>query len=171
MMANPRFMPAVVVVFSLLVVMAGLVGPAAAGESKPFWVSVPGETAVREIRLSAGQERVIRLKTTLVEGQLLKAYSLKIGFDENALKVGEIVGAPGAPIPVMSVNKNGNGLVRVNGFDVKGISGPVQPSILDLSSKGLGAGKTALRLSFDNFGKSKDDQFIPAPIFLDIIVD
>ena len=114
---------------------------------------------------------MIRLKAALVEGQLLKAYSLKIGYDEKALEVGEIVGVPGAPIPVMSVNKNGNGLVRVNGFDVKGISGPVQTTLFDLSFKGLGAGKTALRLSFDNFGKSKDDQFIPAPIFLDIIVD
>ena len=45
MMANPRFMPTVVVAFFLLVVMAGLVGPAAAGESGSFWVSVPGETS------------------------------------------------------------------------------------------------------------------------------
>jgi hypothetical protein len=170
-MMNASTLRRVVTLSFLLAALAGLAGPASAEEAEAFWASAPGETAVKEIRLAAGQQKVVRLKAAIADACLLKAYSLKIGYDPKILAIEEVRGVQGGPIPVMSVNDNGAGVILANGFDVHGVSGPMEISILDVTVKGGEVGSSVLRVSFDNFGQSKQNQFIPLPISLDVIVN
>ncbi|MFC1505094.1 hypothetical protein ACFL5W_01115 [Thermodesulfobacteriota bacterium] len=135
---------------------------------RAYWTDPITDTNLNTSLNMGDSSRILRLNAEVPAGKMLKAWKISLKYDAAKISVENVTAPAESPFKQINMNKGEGGIITTNAFDVKGVKGPASIPFLDVKVKTVIAGTSDLVVSFDKYGASKQDEFRPDKLSLNL---
>ncbi|QTA78558.1 immunoglobulin-like fold-containing [Desulfonema limicola] len=133
-----------------------------------YWTDAGG-TKLTALTVPQGGTAFARLMATVPEGKTLGAYKFTLTYNSDFVDAA-VVKTPNAAFPPNNINTATPGQIVINGFDTIGFKGSDVLAFIDVTMTWKAGGDFKLGIDPNNYGASATDEFLPAPVPLDVTV-